>query len=126
MFKNANAFGSFSVKSISEAKEFYHKILGLDVTDVPEMEGLLYLNIKDGNRILIYEKPNHTPASFTILNFLVKDIEETVDELTSLGVKFEQYEGEIKTDKKGISRNGPLIAWFKDPAGNIISVIEEK
>jgi predicted enzyme related to lactoylglutathione lyase len=124
MFKNTKAFSSFSVKDISEAKAFYHKVLGLKVSDVPEMKALLYLNIEGGDKILVYEKPNHIPASFTILNFPVKDIEKTVDELISRGIRFEQYEGEIKTDKKGISRNGPPIAWFKDPAGNIISVIE--
>ena len=124
MFNNTNAFSSFSVKDISEAKAFYHNVLGLEISDIPDMEGLLYLHIGDGGRILIYEKQNHTPASFTILNFTVSDIEKTVDELVNLGVKFEQYEGEIKTDEKGISRNGPPVAWFKDPAGNIISVIE--
>lgn len=124
MFANTQAFSSFSVNDISGAKEFYHDVLGLEVSDVPEMKGLLYLNIENGGRILVYEKPNHTPASFTILNFPVKNIEKTVDDLISRGIRFEQYEGEIKTDKKGISRNGPPIAWFKDPAGNIISVIE--
>ena len=124
MLKNSKAFSSFSVDNISGAKEFYYKVLGLEVSDVPEMKGLLYLHIENGIRILVYEKPNHTPASFTILNFPVKDIEKTVDELVSRGIKFEQYEGEINTDKKGISRNGPPVAWFKDPAGNIISVIE--
>lgn len=124
MFTNTQAFSSFSVNDISLAREFYHNVLGLGVSDVPEMKGLLYLHIENGIRILVYEKPNHTPASFTILNFPVKDIEKTVDDLAGKGIKFEQYEGEIKTDEKGISRNGPPVAWFKDPAGNIISVIE--
>ena len=124
MFKNTKAFSSFSVNDISGAKAFYENILGLKVSEVPEMKGLLYLHIEGGSRILVYEKPNHMPASFTILNFTVKDVEKTVDELVSRGIRFEQYEGEIKTDEKGISRTGPLVAWFKDPAGNIISVIE--
>jgi predicted enzyme related to lactoylglutathione lyase len=124
MFKDTKAFSSFSVNDLSAAKEFYRETLGLEVSEVPEMKGLLYLHNANEDRILVYEKPDHTPASFTILNFPVKDIEKTVDELASRGVQFEQYEGEIKTDEKGISRNGPPVAWFKDPAGNIISVIE--
>jgi len=79
------------------------------------------------NDVFIYPKPNHSPATFTVLNFLVDDIETTVDELSDKGVKFEHYDGEIKTDAKGIHRNGgPTIAWFKDPAGNILSVVEKK
>jgi len=124
MFKNTKAFSSFSVKDISEAKAFYHNVLGLEITDIPDMKGLVYLNIGDAGRILVYEKPDHTPASFTVLNFPVMDIEKAVDDLVSRGVHFEQYEGELKTDEKGISRKGPLVAWFKDPAGNILSIIE--
>ena len=76
---------------------------------------------------MVYPKPNHEPATFTVLNFPVKNIEKTVDDLINAGVRFEQYDGEIKTDEKGISRDGgPVIAWFKDPAGNILSVIEEQ
>lgn len=126
MFKVAKAFSSFSVDNLSKATKFYSDKLGIKVTDEPQMKGLSYLNI-DGNRVMVYEKPNHTPASFTVLNFPVKDVEKTVDELSAKGIRFEQYEGELKTDKKGIFRGeGPKIAWFKDPAGNIISVIEEK
>ena len=125
MFKNTKAMSSFSVKDISKARSFYHDILGLEVSDVSKMKGVLYLHIADIGRIMIYEKSNHTPASFTVLNFPVNDIEHSVDELVSRGVQFEQYEGDIKTDEKGISRNGPLVAWFKDPSGNIISVFEE-
>ena len=88
--------------------------------------GILTLHISGGGKVIIYPKPGHTPASFTVLNFPVADTEKTVDELTALGIHFEQYEGEIKTDEKGIFRGGgPVIAWFKDPAGNIISVLEE-
>lgn len=124
MFKNIKAFSSFSVNDIQKARSFYSQKLGLEVTE--EDMGTLSLHIAGGANILIYPKPDHTPAAFTILNFPVKDIEETVDELTGRGVQFEQYEGDLKTDEKGVFRGGgPLIAWFKDPAGNILSVIEE-
>jgi catechol 2,3-dioxygenase-like lactoylglutathione lyase family enzyme len=125
MFKHSKAFSGFSVVDLEKAKAFYSEILGLEVVDNPM--GLLELHIAGGTPILVYPKPNHVPATFTILNFPVDDIEKTVDELAKRGVHFEQYEGEINTDEKGISRNGgPLIAWFKDPAGNIMSVIEDK
>jgi catechol 2,3-dioxygenase-like lactoylglutathione lyase family enzyme len=125
MFKNNKAFSGFSVNDIQKAREFYAGTLGMEVTDESKM-GLLSLHIANGSKVLIYPKPGHTPATFTILNFPVKNIEETVDELTKRGVKFEKYEGEIKTDEKGIFRGGgPLIAWFKDPAGNILSVLQE-
>ncbi len=127
MFRNTKAFSGFSVNEIQKAKEFYSQTLGLEVSEDQEMGGLLNLHITGGTEILIYPKPNHTPATFTILNFPVKDIEEAVDELTKRGVRFEQYEGALKTDEKGIYRGGgPKIAWFKDPAGNILSVLEEK
>lgn len=125
MFKNTHAFGSFSVDDIQKAKEFYGDTLGIEVTE--EMMGILALHIAGStNNIIIYPKPNHTPATFTILNFPVDDIEKRVDELTAKGVVFEQYDfGQMKTDKKGIVRGmGPTIAWFTDPAGNILSVIE--
>ena len=126
MFKAEKAFSSFSVNDLAKARKFYSEKLGIKVTDEPEMEGLSYLNI-DGNRVMIYEKPNHSPASFTVLNFPVKDVEKTVDDLTGKGVQFEHYEGDLKTDAKGIFRGGgPVIAWFKDPAGNVVSVVEEK
>jgi predicted enzyme related to lactoylglutathione lyase len=124
MFTNTKAFSGFSVDDISKAKKFYTEVLGLKVKEM-EM-GVLELKIEGGNSIIIYPKPNHTPATFTILNFPVDDIEKAVDELRERGVTFEQYEGDLKTDKKGIFRKGPpLIAWFKDPAGNILSVLEE-
>jgi predicted enzyme related to lactoylglutathione lyase len=124
MFKIKKAFSSFSVNDIQKAKEFYNQILGLKVSE--GMQGILNLDI-GGNNIIIYPKPNHTPATFTILNFSVKDIDESVEELSKLGVKFEIYNDEnIKTDDKGIFRgDGPEIAWFKDPAGNILSVLQE-
>ncbi len=125
MFKNSKAFTSFSVNDLKKAKDFYKEILGLEVKDNPM--GLIELHVNGGNNIMVYPKPNHEPATFTVLNFPVKNIEKTVDDLITAGVTFEQYEGEIKTDEKGIYRGeGPLIAWFKDPAGNILSVIEEQ
>ena len=125
MFKHSKAFSGFSVDDLQKAKEFYSEILGLTVVDNPM--GLIELQIDDATRIIVYPKPNHIPATFTILNFPVDNIDETVDKLTSLGVQFEQYDGNIRTDEKGICRSdqGPSIAWFKDPAGNILSVIEE-
>ena len=126
MFKNSKAFGSFSFDDINKAKDFYLKTLGLDVSEDPDMNGLLNIHLTGDNSLMIYSKPNHIPATFTVLNFPVDNIEKSVDELIKRGVHFEQYEGELKTDKKGIFRGGgPLIAWFKDPAGNILSVIEE-
>lgn len=124
MFKEAEAFSSFSVNDLKKAKEFYGQTLGLDVAETAE--GLeLHLG---GNTVFIYPKPNHTPASFTVLNFAVNDIEEAVDELGALGLRLEHYDlPDLKTDDRGIMRGpGPKIAWFKDPAGNILSVLETK
>ncbi len=128
MLKESKAFSGFSVNNITEAKNFYEQVLGLEVTEVPEMQGILNLQITSGGHILIYPKPNHTPATFTILNFPVSNIEEAVEELNKRGVRFEIYKEEnLKTDEKGIFRGGgPKIAWFKDPAGNILSVLEQK
>jgi catechol 2,3-dioxygenase-like lactoylglutathione lyase family enzyme len=125
MFKNNRAFSGFSVNDIAEAREFYSQTLGLDVT---ESNGMLELQIGNGGKVLVYAKPNHTPATFTILNFPVEDIEQAVDELIAAGVRFEIYnENNFKTDGKGIFRDrGPKIAWFKDPAGNILSVLESE
>ena len=115
------ALSSFSVDDIQKAKEFYSKTLGLEVA--PGSEGTLVLR---NAKTLIYPKPNHQPATFTVLNFPVESVEKTVDELSKRGVQFEIYnEPNLKTDARGISRgNGPTIAWFKDPAGNILSVLE--
>jgi catechol 2,3-dioxygenase-like lactoylglutathione lyase family enzyme len=125
MFKDKKAFSGFSVDDLQKARKFYGQTLGLDVA---EEHGLLFLNIAGRSKIVVYPKPNHTPATYTILNFPVDDIERAVDELTRRGVRFERYDQkELKTDEKGIHRGGgPLIAWFKDPAGNILSVLEEK
>ena len=124
MLRDSKAFSGFSAGDIQTAKKFYSETLGLDVT---ESHGLLTLQLAGGNNVLIYPKPNHVPATFTVLNFPVKDVELAVEELTKRGVRFEMYDlPNLKTDEKGIMRgNGPTIAWFKDPAGNILSVIEE-
>jgi len=121
MLETSKAFSSFSVDDLQRAKEFYGRTLGLKISESPEG-----LELHPGEaRVFIYPKPNHKPATFTVLNFQVNDIEAAVDELTKSGVRFEKYEGEIKTDEKGIHRNGgPSIAWFKDPAGNILSVLQ--
>jgi catechol 2,3-dioxygenase-like lactoylglutathione lyase family enzyme len=126
--KDTKAFSSFSTSDVEKTRVFYAETLGLEVTD---MMGGLVLHFAGGNQTFIYPKPNHVPAEFTILNFMVPDIDATVDWLTGKGVAFEHYsEGQLKTDEKGIARgdgvNGPSIAWFKDPAGNFLSVIEDK
>jgi len=123
MLGDSKAFSGFSANDIEIAKEFYGRTLGLKVS---ETNGLLTLHLAGGSNVLIYPKPNHTPATFTVLNFPVDDVDQAVDELAKRGVRFEIYDlPDLKTDKKGIMRgNGPTIAWFKDPAGNILSVIE--
>ncbi len=127
MLKHSKAFSGFSVNDIPEAKNFYAAVLGLDVKDNPM--GLIELHLEGGNHIIIYPKPDHVPATFTVLNFPVEDIDKAADELIGKGILFEQYDEPIKTDEKGICRGGgkgPNIAWFKDPAGNILSLIEDK
>jgi predicted enzyme related to lactoylglutathione lyase len=115
------AFSGFSSDDVAKAKEFYSDTLGVDVT---EENGMLTLNLAGGGKVLIYPKDNHEPASFTVLNFQVPDIDQAVDSLTKAGVRFERYEG-ASQDERGIQRQyGPAIAWFKDPAGNILSVLQ--
>ena len=127
MFADTKAFSGFSVDDRDRAKQFYTETLGIEVSD-GEMPALLTLHIAGGRDTLIYAKPDHQPATFTILNFPVDDIEETVDALAARGVTFERYEGsEMETDERGIFRGGgPYIAWFKDPAGNVLSVLQER
>jgi predicted enzyme related to lactoylglutathione lyase len=125
MFKNTKAFSGFSVNDLQKAKEFYGDILGIEVSE-NEMH-ILTLHLAGGGNVIIYPKPNHEPATFTILNFEVADVDATVDEFIAKGITFEQYDEPIKTDAKGILRGngrGPDIAWFKDPAGNILSVLQ--
>ena len=123
MFRDTKAFSGFSVNDVAAARAFYADTLGLDAT---EENGMLTLRIAGGNNVLVYPKDNHEPATYTVLNFPVDDIETAVDQLTARGVTFERYEGTpVETDAKGIFRGGgPLIAWFTDPAGNVLSVIE--
>jgi catechol 2,3-dioxygenase-like lactoylglutathione lyase family enzyme len=124
MLKCAEAFSGFSVSDLAAAREFYGTTLGLPLEDIPAG-----VSLKIGNGILMYPKQDHVPATYTILNFPVDDIDEAVDELTEKGIKFEQYAG--MTDHKGVARGlahdrGPNIAWFKDPAGNILSVLQRE
>lgn len=122
MFGTTKAFSGFSVDDLDAARKFYAETLGLRVS---EENGLLTLHIAGDRDILVYRKPDHTPATFTILNFPVDDIEAAVDELTGRGVRFERYD-HLPADDKGIFRGGgPLIAWFTDPAGNVLSLIEQ-
>jgi len=123
MFKDTKAFSGFAVDDIPKAKEFYGQTLGLEVS---ESSGMLRLHLAGGRHIIVYSKPDHVPATFTILNFPVNNIEQAVDDLTARGVHMEVYFAD-QHDKRGIfTGGGPLIAWFRDPAGNILSVIEEK
>ncbi|HEV7769640.1 MAG TPA: VOC family protein [Solirubrobacterales bacterium] len=123
MLGNSKAFSGFAVDDVPRAKLFYETMLGLEVS---EENGMLNLQLGSGAKVIVYPKPDHEPASFTVLNFPVEDIESAVDSLAAKGVAFERYEGtEIETDEKGILRSeGPLIAWFKDPAGNVLSVLQ--
>jgi predicted enzyme related to lactoylglutathione lyase len=124
MLRASKAFGGFSVNDVPAAMKFYGGVLGLQVS---EDHGIMTLHLPGGAKVIAYPKANHAPASFTILNFPVPDVDQAVDALAARGVQFERYDtGDIKTDVKGIMRgNGPTIAWFKDPAGNILSVIDE-
>ncbi|HET9847255.1 MAG TPA: VOC family protein [Candidatus Dormibacteraeota bacterium] len=130
LLRDSHAFSGFSTNDIAKAKAFYADTLGLDVT---EQMGMLNLNLAGGGSVVIYPKPNHEPATYTVLNFPVKNIDDVVEALTRAGVKFERYEGipDTKQDERGIARppspdQGPAIAWFKDPAGNILSVVEAR
>jgi catechol 2,3-dioxygenase-like lactoylglutathione lyase family enzyme len=120
MIDTGHAFSGFSVPDLAAAKAFYADTLGMAVT---EDNGLLRLGIDNGAEVLIYPKDNHQPATFTVLNFPVEDIDAAVDALTSAGVTFERYPG-FDQDDKGILRDNPPIAWFTDPAGNILSVLQ--
>jgi catechol 2,3-dioxygenase-like lactoylglutathione lyase family enzyme len=125
MLADSPAFSGFSVNDPVAARRFYEETLGLRVSAMTEMEGLLRLHVGSGPDVLVYPKEDHVPATFTVLNFPVPDVEKAVDELTARGVRFEKYENP-PTDEKGIMRaGGPLIAWFTDPAGNVFSVIQQ-
>lgn len=127
MFKDSPAFSGFSVNDLDAAKKFYGETLGLTLEDNPM--GMLNLRLATGGLVIIYPKDDHAPATFTVLNFPVDDIDQAVDALSAKGIAFEHYEG-MHQDEKGIARGraanmGPDIAWFKDPAGNILSVLQE-
>jgi catechol 2,3-dioxygenase-like lactoylglutathione lyase family enzyme len=122
MFTDTETFVSFAAPDIEEARRFYGETLGLKTSDGPE--GVLLLHIEGSRDVMIYPKPDHAPATYTILNFPVEDVEQAVDALVEKGVTFERYEG-FDQDERGIMRGGgPLIAWFRDPAGNILSVVK--
>jgi catechol 2,3-dioxygenase-like lactoylglutathione lyase family enzyme len=124
MFADTQAFSGFAVDDLDAARSFYETTLGLRTTLVDEENGLLTLHLAGGRDTLVYRKPDFTPATYTILNFQVDDVDAAVDELTARGVTFERYDG-FDQDEKGISRRGPTIAWFKDPSGNILSVLDD-
>jgi catechol 2,3-dioxygenase-like lactoylglutathione lyase family enzyme len=126
MLKDSPMWSSFAVTDIEAARAFYGGTLGLDVRDSPDT-GLLEIHDRSGTRVLVYPKPDHEPAGFTVLNFPVPDVDAAVDALIAAGVRMEQYDNEyIKTDAKGIARDdrGPQIAWFRDPSGNILAVLQ--
>jgi catechol 2,3-dioxygenase-like lactoylglutathione lyase family enzyme len=123
MFANTKAFSGFAVDDVQKAQEFYGETLGIKTS---EQNGLLTLHLAGDRDTLAYPKPGHTPADYTILNFSVEDIDSAVEDLTARGVRFERYDG-FEQDEKGVFRGGgPYIAWFKDPAGNVLSVLQER
>jgi catechol 2,3-dioxygenase-like lactoylglutathione lyase family enzyme len=129
MLENSKAYSGFAVKDVDEARKFYGETLGLRVSILDEENGLMELGLAGDRPTLVYRSPGCTPASYTILNFPVDDIDEAVDELASRGVSFERYEG-FEQDEKGVARGissgrGPDIAWFKDPSGNVLSVLQD-
>jgi len=124
VLKDSKAFSGYSTDDLDAVRVFYADVLGLDVEEAAEMP-ILRVRFGGDRHVIVYAKPDHQPATFTVLNFPVADIDAAVDELTARGVVFERYEG-FGQDAKGVMRGqGPLIAWFKDPAGNILSIVEE-
>ena len=124
MFKDSKAFSGFAVKDLDAVRTFYGQTLGVDVRSGPM--GMLELHLGSGAVVLVYPKEDHQAANYTILNFPVSDVDAAVDQLTRAGVQMEHYGSDFGQDEKGISRgNGPTIAWFKDPSGNIIAVLDE-
>jgi catechol 2,3-dioxygenase-like lactoylglutathione lyase family enzyme len=125
MFANTKAFSGFAVDDLERAREFYGETLGLETSVLDEENGLMVLHLAGGRDTFVYRKPDFEPATYTILNFQVDDVEKAVDDLSARGVRFERYDG-FEQDEKGIARDmGPEIAWFKDPAGNILAVLRE-
>jgi catechol 2,3-dioxygenase-like lactoylglutathione lyase family enzyme len=125
MFEHSKAYSGFAVDDLQKAREFYEETLGVKTSVLDEENGLMSLHLADDRDTLVYQKPDYTPATYTILNFPVDDIDKAVDELAARGVRFERYDA-FEQDEKGIARGpGPYIAWFKDPAGNVLSVLQE-
>jgi predicted enzyme related to lactoylglutathione lyase len=126
MFEDTKAYSGFAVDDARKAREFYGNTLGVNLTVVDEDHGLIVMHLAGGRDTFVYQKPDFTPATYTILNFEVDDVDAAVDELGARGVDFERYD-EFDQDEKGISRGGPgpTIAWFKDPAGNVLSVMKQ-
>jgi predicted enzyme related to lactoylglutathione lyase len=126
MLANSKAYSGFAVDDVEKAREFYSETLGLRTSVLDEENGLMMLHLAGDRDTLVYQKPDHMPATYTILNFPVDDIDKAVDELAARGVRFEKYDG-IEQDEKGIARGGgPFIAWFTDPAGNVLSVLQDR
>ena len=126
MFANTKAYSGFAVDDLEKAREFYGETLGLRTSVISEEGGVMSLDLAGDRSTLVYQKPDYTPATYTILNFPVDDIDKAVDELAARGVRFERYDG-FEQDEKGVFRGeGPYIAWFKDPAGNVLSVLQEQ
>jgi len=125
MFEDTKAYSGFAVDDLNKAHQFYGETLGLKTSILDQENGLMSLHLAGDRDTLVYRKPDYTPATYTILNFSVDDVEKAVDELAARGVHFERYDG-FEQDERGIARGpGPAIAWFKDPAGNILSVLQE-
>jgi catechol 2,3-dioxygenase-like lactoylglutathione lyase family enzyme len=126
MLEHSKAFSGFSVDDLAAARSFYADTLGLPVTVVDESAGLMSLDLGGGGTVMIYAKDTHRPATYTVLNFPVPDVEKAVDDLAAQGISFERYDG-FDQDERGISRGpGPRIAWFTDPSGNVLSILEEQ
>ena len=121
MFTDTKTFSSFAVPDVDKARQFYGETLGLAVS---EDHGMLFLHLAGGQDVLVYPKPDHVPATFTVLNFQVDDIDAAVDALAERGIRLERYDN-FDSDEKGIVRDGPYVAWFTDPVGNILSVLQE-
>ena len=126
MLTNAESFSGLAVSDLDAARRFYGEVLGLEVSTLDEQHGLLDVKLGDGRSLLVYGKPDHQPANFTLLNFRVPDIDEAVDALAARGVEFERYDG-MPQDENGVMREGgPYIAWFKDPSGNTLAVLQDR
>ncbi|MGB9376030.1 MAG: VOC family protein [Mycobacteriales bacterium] len=125
MLADSKAFSGFAVDDLEKARAFYTDVLGLSASIDDEQMGLMTLHLAGGRNTLVYARPNHEPAAYTILNFPVADIDSAVADLAARGVKFEQYDGMEQTESGVFTEGGPKIAWFKDPAGNVMAVLQD-